>query len=184
MLENLSVKWQYLLLTVALIIVVCTTACTYEETSGPLQEARSPARPGQVMVVIGDVTGNGIPRGWIDNITFKVGLAPGAKSVNMQNVSIIYADAVRTETLLPIIGLRGYPPQGSWGVIEVKNEESTPNNRLEYDEEFVIQINPKAPLVPRQYIMIVVEPPAGTPMTLRRMAPPAILGGNNVLAAL
>lgn len=184
MLGNLSVKWQYFLVTVILIVMVCATACTYEETSGLALEARSPAKPGQVMVAIGEVTGSGIPGGWIDNITFKVGLAPGAKSVNMQNVSIVYADAVRTETLIPIVGLRGYPLQGSWGVIEVKNEESTPNNRLEYDEEFVIQINPKAPLVPRQFIMIVVEPPSGTFLTLRRIAPPTILGGNNILAAL
>jgi archaellin len=178
------VKWQYLLVTVILIAMVCAPACTDEETSGPAPEARSPIQPGQVMVAIGDVTGNGTPRGTIDTITFRVGLAAGGKSVKMENVSIVYADAVRMETLRPVAGLRGYPPPGSWGVIEVKNEEGTPNNRLEYDEEFVIQINPKAPLVPRQFIMIVVEPPSGTSLTLRRVTPPAILGGKNILAAL
>ena len=38
-----------------------------------------------------------------------------------------------------------------------------PNNRLEYEEKFVIRINPKAPLVPRQLITIIVKPPPGPP---------------------
>jgi hypothetical protein len=176
------VKWQYILVTVILILMVCIAACTDDET--PVSEERSPANPGQALVAIGDVTGNGIQGGLIDTITFKVGLAPGEKPVNMENLSIVYADAVRSETLKPAVGLRGDPPQGFWGVIEVKNEEGIVNNQLEYDEEFVIRINPKAPLVPRQFIMIVVEPPSGKPLTLRRVAPPTILEGNNILAAL
>lgn len=179
-----GVKWQHLLVIVMLIAMVCATACTGEDTSVPAPEARSLAKPGQVLVAVGEVTGNGTPRGWIDTITFKVVLVPGAKFVNMENLSIVYADAVRSETMRPIAGIRGYPPQGSWGVIEVKNEEGAPDNRLEYDEEFVLQINPKAPLMPRQFIMIIVEPPSGTPLTLRRITPPAILGGNTILAAL
>ncbi|MGB9175767.1 MAG: hypothetical protein WCB46_03410 [Methanoregula sp.] len=175
-------KWQYLLLTGILILMIYATACTDNETPAP--EGRSPANPGQVMVAIGDVTGNGIPGGLIDTVTFKVGLAPGAKPVNMENISIVYADAIRSETLKPVAGLRGNPPQGSWGVPEVKNEEGISNNQLEYDEEFVIRINPKAPLVPGQFIMIVVEPPSGTSLTLRRVAPATIREGNNILAAL
>ena len=177
-------KLQYLLVTMILIALVCATACTEEETSGPAWEARSPARPGQLMVAIGDVTGTGIPGGLIDTITFKVGLAPNATSVRMENVSIVYADAVRSETLTPVAGIRGNPPQGSWGVVEVKDEEGTPNTRLEYDEQFVIRLNPKAPLVPRQLIMIVVQPPSGPPLTLRRVAPATVVGGDAVLPAL
>ena len=173
-------KWQYLFVTVVLIAMVCATACTGEETPGP--ERRSPASPGQVLVAIGDVTGTGIPRGWIDTITFKVGRAPGAPPVPMENLTIIYADAVRSETLEAVAGIRGSPPQGSWGVIEVKNEEAAPDNLLEYDEEFVIQINPLAPLVPRQFIRIVVGHPSGTALTLNRVAPASILGGDTILA--
>jgi hypothetical protein len=169
-------------MAVILILTVCISACTDDELPPP--EARSPANPGQPLLAIGDVTGTGIPGGLIDTITFKVGLAPGAKSVNMGNLSIVYADAIRSETLKPVVGLRGNPPQGFWGVIEVKNEEGIANNQLEYDEEFVIRINPKAPLVPQQFIMIVVEPPSGTDLTLRRIAPPMIPEGNNILAAL
>jgi archaeal flagellin FlaB len=176
------VKWQYLQLTAILILMVCATACINDEAPPP--EARSPANPGQAMVAIGDVTGNGIPGGLIDTITFTVGLAPGAKPVNMENLSIIYADAVRSETLKAVAGLRGNPPQGFWGVIEVKNPEGISNNLLEFDEEFVIRINPKAPLVPGQFIMVVVEPPSGRPLTLRRVSPPAILEGNNILTAM
>ncbi len=176
-------KWQYFLVTMILITMVCATACI-DDTSGPAWEARSPAQPGQLMVAVGDVTGTGIPGGLIDTITFKVGLAPNATSVRMENVSIVYADAVRSETLKPVAGIRGNPPQGSWGVVEVQDEEGTPNNRLEYDEEFVIRLNPKAPLIPRQFIMIVVQPPSGPPLTLRRIAPATIAGGDAVLPAL
>jgi archaellin len=176
------VKWQYFLLTVVLVLMACIAGCTDDEIPPP--EARSPANPGQAMVAIGDVTGTGIPGGLIDTITFKVGLAPGAKPVNMENLTIVYADAIRSETLKPVAGLRGNPPQGSWGVVEVKNEEGIANNQLEYDEEFVIRLNPKAPLVPRQFIMIAIEPPSGKSLTLRRVAPSTIFEGNNILAAL
>lgn len=133
------------------------------------------------MYQIGDVTGDGIPRGTIDTITFTVGLVPGEKSVNMENVSIVYADAVRTESLIPVVGYRGDPPLGAWGILEVIGEVGTPNNRLEYEEKFLIRINPKAPLVPRQLITVIVKPPSGTSLTIRRLSPSTIIKENNIL---
>jgi archaellin len=56
------------------------------------------------------------------------------------------------------------------------------NNRLEDAERFIIRINPKAPLVPRHLITIVVKPSSGTSMTIRRAAPPAVMAENNILA--
>jgi archaellin len=140
-------------------------------------------QPGQVMMAIGNVTGNGIPGGTIDTITFTVGLVPSEKQVNMANISIVYADAVRTESLVPVEGLRGDPPHGQWGILEVQNEVGSSNNRLEYEERFVIRINPLAPLVPRQFIMIIVKPPSGTPLTIRRVSPSIIIKENNILTS-
>ena len=99
--------------------------------------------PGQVLVNTGDVTGNGIPRGTIDTITFTIGLVPGEKSVSLENISVVYADAIRTESLIPVEGFRGDPPQGSWGILDVQNEVGSPNNRLEFEERLVIRINPR-----------------------------------------
>jgi hypothetical protein len=178
------VKWQSLFLAVILIIAVFTAACMDEETPVPPPPEGGIVVPGQVLNVYGEVTGDGIPRGTIDTITFAVGLVPGEKPVNVENVSIIYADAVRTETLIPVVGFRGDPPQGSWGVLEVQNEVGSPNNRLEYEERFLIRINPKAPLVPRQLITIIVKPPAGTSLTIRRVSPPTIIKENNILAPM
>jgi archaellin len=175
------VKWHSLLLIVFLIAAVFTSACTDEDTPVPPSPEWGPVQPGQVLNVYGDVTGDGIPRGTIDTITFTVGLVPGAKPVNMENVTIVYADAIRTESLTPVPGLRGDPPQGSWGILQVLDEVGTPNNRLEYEEKFVIRINPKAPLVPRQLITISVKPPTGTSLTIRRVSPPTIIKENNVL---
>jgi hypothetical protein len=102
----------------------------------------------------------------------------------MENISIVYADAIRTESLEPVKSYRGDPLQGSWGILEVMNEIGNPNNRLEYEEQFVIRINPKAPLVPRQFITIIIRPPSGTSLTIRRVSPPTIIQENNILTLI
>ena len=57
--------------------------------------------PQDILQNFGDVTGQGIPGGTIDTITFTVGLVDSHKSVDMEQLSIVYADAIRTETLRP-----------------------------------------------------------------------------------
>ncbi len=84
-----------------LIAAVLAAGCTDEGTPGPVPETTGPILPGQVLYSIGEVTGDGIPGGTIDTITFKVGLAPGEKPVTMENISLVYADAIRTETPNP-----------------------------------------------------------------------------------
>jgi hypothetical protein len=178
------VKRLSLLVMVILITAVLAAGCTDEEIPGPVLPETDAVLPGQVLVNTGDVTGNGIPRGTIDTITFTIGLVPGEKSVNLENISVVYADAIRTESLIPVEGFRGDPPQGSWGILEVQNEVGSPNNRLEFEERLVIRINPKAPLVPRQYITIIVQTPSGTPLSIRRISPPAIIKENNILTPI
>ncbi len=180
-------KWQCFWGIVVLIAMAGAAGCTQEE--GPAPELRSPALPGQQVVAVGNVTGQGqlggvLTTGTIDTITVRAGLVPGAKAVSMENISIIYADAVRTETLKPVDGFRGPPGQGAWGIMGVENEAGHTNNRLEDHEEFQIRINPKAAIMPGQMFTIVVRPLAGTPLTLRRMAPPAILAENNILVSV
>ena len=109
-------------------------------------------------------------------MTFTVGLVDSHDSVDMENLTIVYADAIRTETLHPVEGYHGDPPKGFWGIIRVENEVGSPNNRLDNEERFVIRINPTAPLVPRQMITIDVKPPAGRSLAIRRVAPhPSLL---------
>lgn len=174
-------KWQSLFLVFVLITAVLTAGCTDEGPPVPVPVSVNAVAPGQVLYSIGDVTGDGIAGGTIDTITFTVGLAPGEKPVNMENVSIVYADAIRTESLLPVTGYRGEPPAGYWGILKVNNEIGPSNNRIDDKEQFVIRINPKAPLVPRQFISIVVKPPSGPPLIIRRLSPMAIIKENNIL---
>jgi flagellin FlaB len=177
-------KWQSLILTGILFAAVLFAGCTDVVPPGPAPGPGNLIQPGQVLYSTGEVTGNGIPGGTIDTITFTVGLAPGEKPVNMENLSIFYADAIRTETLEPVSGFHGEPPAGEWGIMNVIDEIGAPNNRLEDKEQFVIRINPKAPLVPRQFISIVVKPPSGPSLTLRRVSPSTIMKENNILAPL
>ncbi len=176
-------KWQYLFIMSILFTVVLAAGCTDNAPPGPAPVVVA-TEPGQELYVAGDITGDGIPRGTIDTITITIGLVPGESSVNMENISIVYADAIRSETLIPVEGYRGDPPQGTWGILNVQGELGGSNNRLEYEEKFVIRINPKNPLVPRQLITISVATDNGTPLTIRRISPATIIKENNVLALI
>jgi archaellin len=127
------------------------------------------------------VSGQGIPGGTIDVITFTVGLVNTSKSVDIEQLAIVYADAIRTETLYPVEGFHGDPPKGFWSIVRVENEIGNPNNRLDNEERFVIRINPKAPLVPGQMITIDVKPKDGRSLTIRRVAPTTIQADNILL---
>ena len=182
--EILAVKWQSLLLIGILIVVVLAAGCTNEETPGPVAPpAVDVVQPGQVLMLIGDVTGNGIAGGTIDTITFTVGLVPGKGPVDMEKITVYYADSIQTETLVPVEGFRGDPPQGAWGIVNVTDEIGRPNNRLEDTEQVTIRINPRAYLPANRMVVIVLRTPTGTPLTIRRFAPSAIIKENNILVA-
>ena len=180
--------WYSFPLALILIIAIFAVGCV-DETPEPVSQAWGPTTPGQVLYQIGDVTGGGqvgerMVSGTIDTITFTVGLVPGESPINMENLSIVYADAIRTETLIPVLGFRGDPPEGAWGILAVNDEVGMPNNRLEYEEKFVIRINPKAPLVPRQLITISVKPQSGNALTIRRVSPATIGREVNILTPM
>jgi hypothetical protein len=174
-------KWLFTFLTLVLVSGIFAAGCLGEDTSAPVTATINPQgnlQPGQVLQVFGDVTGLGIPRGTVDTITFTVGLTPDIKTLDMEKLVVVYADAIRTETLSPIAGFRGDPPQGEWGILSVQKEVGNPNNRIEYEEQFVIRVNPKAPIVPNQVITIILKPPTGTPTSIRRITPTTIMAEN------
>ena len=174
-------KWHFIFITFVLISGIFATGCLGGDTSVPVPAAinfQDSLQPGQVLQVFGDVTGLGIPRGTVDTITFTVGLVPEIKTLDMEKLIIVYADAIRTETLSPIAGFRGDPQPGEWGILSVQKEVGTPNNRIEYEEQFVIRVNPKAPIVPNQVITIILKPPNGTPTSFRRITPTTIMAEN------
>ena len=179
---------QYVVLTIALLFLILVAGCTDTSTETPpfqtLSTIPAPGSNSQEMPLLqtfGDITGKGIPGGTIDTITFTVGLIDIHKSVDMEHLTIVYADAIRTETLRPVEGFHGDPPKGFWSITRVENEVGDPNNRLDNEERFVITINPKAPLVPRQIITIDVKPQNGHSLTIRSVAPPTILEDNILL---
>ena len=174
-------KWHFIFLTLMLVFSIISAGCLGDDASVPVPAATNPQasfQPGQVLQVFGDVTGEGIPHGTVDTITFTVGLNPDIKSMDMEELVIVYADAIRTETFTPVDGLRGDPPSGSWGIMSVKNEIGEPNNRISYEERFVIRVNPKAPIVPNQVITILLKSPTGKPTSIRRITPTTIQAEN------
>ena len=179
-------KWLALFVAALLVVAACSVGCTDEEEAPPA-EPPVEIQPGQVLVGYGDVTGTGqlsgsLSSGTIDTITVTVGLAPGHESVDMEDIAVVYADAIRTESLIPVEGFRGEPPQGTWGIIDVIDQVGNQNNRLDDKEKFVIRINPKSPLVPRQLITISIKPKDGQPLTIRRVSPSTIKQEGNILA--
>jgi len=181
----LAVNWQSYLVVGILIAAVLIAGCTDEDSSVPVPPPTDVVQPGQVLTVVGDVTGDGIPGGTIDTITITVALAPGQKPVDMEKISIFYADTIRTETILPVEGYRGDPPTGYWGILDVKNQVGNTNNRLEDQEQFTIRINPKAYLPANRMMTLVVRTSDGAvPLTIRRFAPPTIIKENNILTPL
>jgi archaellin len=177
------------ILALFLVSSVFLAGCTTENSPAPAPVGGSIPQEGVLIQNIGNVTGQGIilegvPRGTIDTITFAIGLAPGVKTVDLTNMTIVYADAVRTEILTPVDGYRGNPPPGYWGIIDIVNEAGNPNMRLDFEEQFVIRINPKAAVVPNQVITISVKPSEGKPLVIRRVAPSVIVENDNILPGL
>ena len=180
--EPPAVKMHYLLITGILMLAVLFAGCSDEAIPPPgEQPAADAVQPGQVLALVGPVTGDGLAHGTIDTITFTVGLAPGEKPVDMEKISIVYADTIKTETLLPVAGFHAEPAQGEWSIVTVNNEIGGGNNRLEDKELFVIKINPRAYLPPNRMVMIAVRTPTGSPLMIRRIAPPEILATGNIL---
>jgi archaellin len=179
-----------LILAAAIVACVILAGCTDDEPAAPPETVSGGASsPGSLIMAVGNITGQGVilqgvPRGTIDTITFTVGLAPGTKSLDLNGTTIAYADSVRTEILTPVEGYFGTPPPGSWGVIDTVNQLGLQNLRLDYDEQFVIRINPKAPVIADQLFTVSVKPPEGRPLLIRLIAPPDIGEQDNILRSL
>jgi len=177
--------WHSVFVISVLLLLTLAAGCLDTSTDSPPMPTMSTLlipgvtpHPAQVLQSTGEVIGQGTPGGIIDTIMFTVSLSDIRKSVNLENLGIIYADVVRTETVLPVDGYWGEPPQGHWSIVRVVNELGGPNNLLEQEEQFVIRVNPKAPIVPTQFITIQLKPAEGNPLTIRRTAPKTIRAEN------
>lgn len=176
-------KWPVLIVAGMLLVAVLAAGCTDEAPPPPPdQSLYDPIEPGQVLALGGYVTGDGLAGGAIDTITVPVQLVAGQKSVDMTKISVVYADTVKTETLVPAPDLRGEPAQGEWAISTVQNEIGDPNNRLDDKEVFVLKLNPRSYLPAKRMVMIVIRTPGpGAPLTIRRFAPDNIVAYNNIL---
>src|SRR5208337_1338629 len=93
-------KHSVIIAALLIITFIFTAGCTITGTQGSQTAQASAFPPGQILQSIGDVTGQGlippgVPRVVINTVTFTIGLTPGTKSVDLDNLTIIYADAVK-----------------------------------------------------------------------------------------
>jgi hypothetical protein len=176
-------RYQFFIIVTLLVAAVFLAGCTDEDLS-PIAETLSaePPLPGQALVLVGDVTGDGLAGGTIDTIDITVSLVPGSRPIDMEKISIVYADTIKTESLIPVEGYWGNPPMGCWGILNVVDQVGDQNNRIEDKEQFVIRLNPRAYLPAKRMVVIVVRAPAvTTPLTIRRFAPAEIAAQGNIL---
>lgn len=176
-------RYRFFIIVTLLVAAVLVAGCTDEDIS-PIVDTLSaePPLPGQALALVGDVTGDGIAGGTIDTIDITIALVPGARPIEMEKVTIVYADTIKTETLIPVEGYWGNPPVGCWGILNVVDQVGDQNTRIEDKEQFVIRLNPRAYLPAKRMTIIVVRAPAvTTPLTIRRFAPAEILAQGNIL---
>jgi len=178
-------EWFTVPVIFILVLSILTAGCFTTSTDTPPVPTMSTlpipgitSSPAQILQSIGEVIGQGTPGGIIDTITVTVSLSDLSKPINMEKMRIIYSDVVRTESIQPVEGYWGEPPQGYWSIIRVENEMGGPNNLLESGEQFVIRVNPKAPIVPTQLITIQLIPAGGNPLAIRRVSPKTIRAEN------
>jgi archaellin len=178
-------EWFVLPVIFILVLSILTAGCFTTSTDTPPVPTMSTLPiPGvtsnlpQILQSTGEVTGQGTPGGIIDTITVMVSLSDLSKPIKMEKLRVIYSDVVRTESIQPFEGYWGEPPQGYWGIIRVENEAGGPNTLLESGEQFIIRVNPKAPIVPTQLINIQLIPAGGTPLVIRGIAPKTIRAEN------
>ena len=180
----MAVRYPVLVISIILLLILAAGCMDTSTDSPPLPTMSTLPIPGvttnpaQILQSTGEIIGQGTPGGIIDTITFTVSLSTLSKSIDMEHLGIIYADVVRTEPILPVDGYWGEPSQGRWSIVRVVNEIGGPNNLLEQDEQFVIRINPNAPIVPTQLITIHAKPANGNPLTIRCIAPKTIRAEN------
>ena len=178
-------EWFALPVIFIIVLSILTAGCFSTSTDVPPVPTMSTlpipgvtSNPPQILQSIGEVIGQGTPGGIIDTVTLTVGLSDLSKPINIEKLRVIYSDVVRTESIQPVAGFWGEPPQGCWSIIRVENEMGGPNNLLESGEKFVIRVNPKAPIVPTQLITIQLIPAGGSPIAIRRIAPKTIRAEN------
>jgi len=178
-------EWFTVPVILIMVLSILTAGCFTTSTDTPPVPTMSTlpipgvtSNPAQILQSIGEVIGQGTPGGIIDTITVTVSLSDLSKPIDMEKMRVIYSDVVRTESIQPVEGYWGEPPQGYWSIIRVENEIGGPNNLLESGEQFVIRVNPKAPVVPTQLITIQLIPAGGSPLSIRRVAPKTIRAEN------
>src|SRR5512136_747538 len=104
-----------LILALFLIVSALSSGCISDDNPAPVPAGERIRQPGVLIQTIGDITGQGVilqgvPHGTIDTVTFTIGLAPDARTADLNNMTVVYADAVRSEILTPVKGYRGTPP--------------------------------------------------------------------------
>ncbi len=111
----------------------------------------------------------------IDMVNFSVSLAPGGEPIDFDKVSITYSNETHLETLTPVAGLQSTSTTpGTWAITRIGGDVGSSNNLLEKGEQFSISVHPVKGTPKYTVLTVEIKPGSGSPISIRRTAPPAI----------
>ena len=135
------------------------------------------------IVVKGEVYGiNTTDDTGVEFIRFNVGLAAGGTPVDMTRTSMTFSTANTAPYTMSFDGRIGTGKEtdkptagsGEWTIFEIQPGDNTRDGTLNFAETFTIYLAPGDGLLPREHILIEIQPEIGAALAIDRTVPPSI----------
>ena len=135
------------------------------------------------IVVKGEVYGiNTTDDTGVEFIRFNVGLAAGGTPVDMTRTSMTFSTADTAPYTVEYDGKIGTGKEpdipaaksGEWTIFEIQSNDGTADGTLNYGETFILYFAPKGSILPREYLLLEIQPEIGAALAVERTVPPSI----------
>ena len=118
----------------------------------------------------------------IEYIRFNVGLAAGGTPIDMNRTSMTFSTADTAPYAVSFDGRIGTGKEtdkptagsGEWTIFEIQPGDNTRDGTLNFAETFTVYLAPGDGLLPREHILIEIQPEIGAALAIERTVPPSI----------
>jgi archaellin len=129
------------------------------------------------IAILGDVYGRNITRGGqaaIGYLNFTIGLAAGADEIDIDRISLVYANASYRDDLYETSNWSQSPPAGYWTVISFRNGDT--DGLLEPGEQIDVGVQLRSGhyIVMNDPFTVEVSPGTGSTLTIKRKGPASV----------